>query len=90
MTLAHEMPPRAAMLPRHDWTRAEVRALFALPFPELLFQAATVHRQHFDPAEVAHAGGDEGRETGDDANKFHMEFGRAKLICCCLVSDGTC
>ena len=52
MTLAHEMPPRAAMLPRHDWTRAEVRALFALPFPELLFQAATVHRQHFDPAEV--------------------------------------
>ena len=52
MTLAHEMPPRVAMLPRHDWTRDEVRALFALPFPDLLFQAATVHRQHFDPTEV--------------------------------------
>ena len=39
-------------LPRHDWTRDEVRALFALPFPDLLFQAATVHRQHFDPTEV--------------------------------------
>ncbi len=37
---------------RHDWTRAQVRALFALPFPELMFQAQTVHRAHFDPAEV--------------------------------------
>ena len=26
---------------RHDWTRAEVRALFALPFPELIFRAQT-------------------------------------------------
>ena len=52
MTLAHEMPPRAAMLPRHDWTREEVRALFALPFTDLMFQAAAVHRAHFDPAEV--------------------------------------
>ncbi|KFN48688.1 biotin synthase BioB [Arenimonas composti] len=37
---------------RHDWTREEVLALFELPFPELLFRAATVHREHFDPAEV--------------------------------------
>jgi biotin synthase len=37
---------------RSDWTRAEVRALFALPFPELMFEAARVHRMHFDPAEV--------------------------------------
>jgi biotin synthase len=37
---------------RHDWTRAEVAALFALPFPELMFRAQSVHRQHFDPAEV--------------------------------------
>ena len=27
-------------------------ALFDLPFPELLYRAASVHRQHFDPAEV--------------------------------------
>jgi biotin synthase len=52
MTLAQEMPPRAAMPPRHDWTREEVRALYALPFPDLIFQAATVHRRHFDPTEV--------------------------------------
>jgi biotin synthase len=38
--------------PRHDWTRAEVAALFALPFPELMFQAALIHRDNFDPAEV--------------------------------------
>ena len=37
---------------RHDWTRAEVRALFDLPFPELMFRAQSVHRQNFDPTEV--------------------------------------
>jgi biotin synthase len=37
---------------RHDWTRAEIGALFALPFPELLFRAQSIHRQYFDPAEV--------------------------------------
>ncbi|MBD9377538.1 biotin synthase BioB [Pseudoxanthomonas sp. PXM04] len=37
---------------RHDWQREELLALFHLPFPELLFRAATVHRAHFDPAEV--------------------------------------
>jgi biotin synthase len=37
---------------RHDWSRDEVRALFALPFPELMFQAQTVHRMYFDPREV--------------------------------------
>ena len=37
---------------RHDWTRADVRALFALPFPDLMFQAQTVHRANFEPTEV--------------------------------------
>jgi biotin synthase len=37
---------------RHDWTRAEVRALFDLPFPDLMFQAQTVHRANFEPTEV--------------------------------------
>jgi biotin synthase len=37
---------------RHDWTRAEIGALFELPFPELLFRAQSVHRQSFDPTEV--------------------------------------
>ena len=37
---------------RNDWSRAEVGALFALPFPELMFEAARIHRMHFDPTEV--------------------------------------
>ena len=37
---------------RHDWTRAEVRALFELPFPELIFRAQSIHRRNFDPTEV--------------------------------------
>lgn len=37
---------------RHDWTLAQVNALYALPFNDLLFQAQTVHRQHFTPNEV--------------------------------------
>nr|MBO2509449.1 biotin synthase BioB [Gammaproteobacteria bacterium] len=37
---------------RHDWTLAEVKALFALPFNDLLYQAQTVHRQYFDANRV--------------------------------------
>lgn len=37
---------------RHDWSTGEIQALFDLPFNELLFQAQSVHRQHFDPNEV--------------------------------------
>ena len=37
---------------RHDWKREELLALFDLPFPELLFRAASMHREHFDPAQV--------------------------------------
>ncbi len=39
-------------LPRYDWTLAQVEALFDLPFTELVFQAAAVHRRWFDPTEV--------------------------------------
>jgi biotin synthase len=38
--------------PRHDWSRGEIAALFALPFNDLLFRAQSVHREHFDPNEV--------------------------------------
>lgn len=37
---------------RHDWSREEIAALFALPFNDLLFQAQTVHRENFKPNEV--------------------------------------
>ena len=34
------------------WTATGVRALLDLPFPELVFRAATVHRERFDPTRV--------------------------------------
>jgi biotin synthase len=54
MSLATDNAPHAhgRAVVRHNWTREEVRALFDLPFPELVFCAQTIHRQHFDPAEV--------------------------------------
>jgi biotin synthase len=44
--------PDLAGIVRHDWTREEIRALFDLPFPDLVFAAQRVHRMHFDPHEV--------------------------------------
>jgi biotin synthase len=38
--------------PRNDWTVAQVRGLFELPFNDLLHAAQWVHRQNFDPNEV--------------------------------------
>jgi biotin synthase len=46
------MTPLDPAAPRHDWTRADVAALFDLPFTDLVFQAAAVHRRWFDPAEI--------------------------------------
>lgn len=37
---------------RHDWTREEVVALFALPFNDLLHRAHEVHRHYHDPNAV--------------------------------------
>ncbi len=34
------------------WSREDVAALLALPFPELMYRAQTVHRENFDPARV--------------------------------------
>jgi biotin synthase len=46
------MHQAALSAPRHDWTVEEVRALFAMPFNDLLFLAASVHRRHFDANKV--------------------------------------
>lgn len=37
---------------RHNWTSNEVKALFALPFNDLMFKAQTIHREHFNANEV--------------------------------------
>ena len=47
-----ELSVECSLVLRHDWSRGEIRDLFALPFPELIYRAQTVHREHFDPSEV--------------------------------------
>ncbi|WP_128892394.1 biotin synthase BioB [Erythrobacter sp. HKB08] len=37
---------------RTDWTREEIAGLFDLPFTELLFRAATVHREFHPPEQI--------------------------------------
>ncbi|MEX0342031.1 MAG: biotin synthase BioB [Erythrobacter sp.] len=37
---------------RTDWTREEIAEMFDLPFTELLFRAATVHREYHPPEQV--------------------------------------
>ncbi|MBZ0090781.1 MAG: biotin synthase BioB [Sulfuricellaceae bacterium] len=42
--------PEVSSSPR--WSVDEIKALFDLPFNDLLFRAQSAHRQHFDPNEV--------------------------------------
>ena len=37
---------------RHDWSGEDVRALFDLPFSDLIYRAQTVHRENFDANQV--------------------------------------
>ncbi len=37
---------------RHNWTHEEISALFDKPFNDLLHEAQTIHRQHFNPNQV--------------------------------------
>lgn len=37
---------------RNDWTRDEIKAIYNTPVLDLIYQAASVHRQHHDPQEV--------------------------------------
>jgi len=43
---------RPSAAPAARWRVADVEALYALPFPDLLFKAQQVHRAHFDPNQV--------------------------------------
>jgi biotin synthase len=37
---------------RHDWSREEIRRIFDLPLPHLIFSAQQAHRRFHDPAKV--------------------------------------
>jgi biotin synthase len=36
----------------HAWTLQEIAAIYSLPFPELVFRAASLHREHHAPNQV--------------------------------------
>ncbi|WP_344709787.1 biotin synthase BioB [Sphingomonas humi] len=46
------MTAKVPTIVRQDWTRAEIAALFDLPFTELMFRAAETHRAHHAAGEV--------------------------------------
>ena len=37
---------------RYDWTLAEIEEVYSQPFPDLLYQAQTIHRENFDSKHV--------------------------------------
>jgi len=44
--------PAAAPPTRHDWTKEEVKQIYDTPLLDLVFRAASVHRQHHDPSKI--------------------------------------
>jgi biotin synthase len=34
---------------RHNWTKEEIIAIYNKPMMDLLYEAATIHREHHDP-----------------------------------------
>ena len=44
--------PRSAVQQPQRWPVADIEALFALPFMDLMLRAQQVYREHFDPNEV--------------------------------------
>jgi biotin synthase len=40
---------RSMSFTRHDWTKEEIIAIYNKPLMELLYEAATIHREHHDP-----------------------------------------
>lgn len=37
---------------RHNWTSEEIMTIYKKPLMELLYEAATIHRQYHDPNTV--------------------------------------
>ena len=47
-----ELTTPAAPALRHNWTVAEIEAIYSAPLPDLIFRAQTVHRAYHRPGEV--------------------------------------
>lgn len=47
----HAAPPTAPST-RHSYTKQEIQKIYDTPLMELVFRAASVHRQHHDPSKI--------------------------------------
>ena len=55
ITLHRPAAPLAPKTSAERWSIDAIEALFNLPFPELMHQAQTVHRDNFDPTRIEFA-----------------------------------
>ncbi|KDQ54759.1 hypothetical protein JAAARDRAFT_37859 [Jaapia argillacea MUCL 33604] len=44
--------PSTALPTRHDWSKQEIQKIYNTPLLDLVFRAASVHRQYHDPAKI--------------------------------------
>ena len=44
--------PRPSLKTRHDWSKPEIKAIYDSPLLDLVFRAASVHRQYHDPKKI--------------------------------------
>lgn len=52
MPSVNAVSTRHSSLERNTWTTADARAIYELPFNDLLFRAHSVHRENFDPNQI--------------------------------------
>ena len=43
---------RTTKITRHNWKRKEITEIYDSPLMDLVFRAASVHRQHHDPKKI--------------------------------------
>ncbi|KAJ3513730.1 hypothetical protein NLJ89_g2787 [Agrocybe chaxingu] len=50
----HASAPTRSLNPitRHDWSREDIQKIYDTPLLDLVFRAASVHRQHHDPTKI--------------------------------------
>lgn len=51
-TVVAQEAPRPQLKTRHDWTRPEIKSIYESPLLDLVFRAASVHRQFHDPTKI--------------------------------------
>lgn len=51
-TVVVQDAPKPQLKTRHDWAKPEIKAIYESPLLDLVFRAASVHRQYHDPTKI--------------------------------------